>query len=131
MDRLFAGVKNHGVLDYVSAWYLKAAQYIQGTDIKVAFVSTKSITQGEQVGAIWGTLLNEYHVKIQFAHRTFKWTSEARGRAAVHCVIVCFALTEPIKPAIFDYETPEAEAYRVEVKHINPYLVGLCRNHMI
>jgi hypothetical protein len=68
-------------------------------------------------------LLNVYKVKIHFAHRTFKWTSEARGKAAVHCIIVGFGLSEPNKPVIFDYETPEAEAYKIEVKHINPYLV--------
>ena len=123
MDRIFAGVKGNGVLDYVSAWYLKAAQYIQDTNVQVAFVSTKSITQGEQVGVLWGPLLNRYHVKIQFAHRTFKWSSEARGRASVHCIIVGFGLNEPTRPVIFDYQTPESEAYKVEVKHINPYLV--------
>lgn len=123
MSHVFAGVKNSGVLDYVSAWYLKAAQFIQGTDIKVAFVSTKSITQGEQVGVLWRLLLDQYHVKIQFAHQTFKWTSEAKGKAAVHCIIIGFGLNESNRPFIFEYETPEAEAYRVEVKHINPYLV--------
>jgi hypothetical protein len=123
MDRLFAGVGHHGILDYVSAWYLLAAQYIQGTPITVAFVSTKSITQGEQVGALWSMLIDRYHVKIHFAHRTFKWTSEGRGKAAVHCVIVGFGLREPRTPVIFDYETPEGEPSQVEVKRINPYLV--------
>jgi len=107
----------------VTAWYVKAAGYIQGTEIKVGFVSTNSITQGEQVGPLWDTLLNKYKVQIHFAHRTFKWSSQARGKAAVHCVIIGFALSEPQHPSIFDYDAPEAEAHRVEVRHINPYLV--------
>ena len=127
MKLVFESVPNksprHNSLDYVSAWYVKAAQYIQGTDIRVAFVSTKSITQGEQVGPLWSILLNTYPLKIQFAHQTFKWTNEARGKAAVHCIIIGFGLSETHRPAIFDYETVESEPHRVEVKHINPYLV--------
>lgn len=120
---MFDGIKNSGILDYVSGWYLKAAQYIQGTNIKVGFVSTNSITQGEQVGVLWSSLLNDYHIHIHFAHRTFKWTSQAKGKAAVHVIIAGFGLDEPSKPVIFDYHTPESEAYMIEVKHINPYLV--------
>ena len=123
MERVFSKVGRFGVLDYVSAWYVRAAQFIQGTQARVAFVSTKSVTQGEQVGSLWSILLGKYHVKIQFAHRTFKWTSEARGKAAVHCVIVGFGLTEPKSPVIFDYETVDSDPHRVDVKHINPYLV--------
>jgi hypothetical protein len=123
MASVFLGIGESGLLDYVSAWYAKAAQYIQGTDIRVAFVSTKSITQGEQVGILWGLLLSKFKVRIQFAHRTFKWTNEASGQAAVHCVIIGFGLNEPSNPVIFDYHTPEGEAFRTEVKHINPYLV--------
>ena len=70
---IFDGVKNYKSLDYVSAWYIKAAQYIQGTQKKVAFVSTNSITMGEQVGILWNELFNNYHIKIHFAHRTFSW----------------------------------------------------------
>ncbi len=126
MTLVFEGVPNKGrriaSLDYVSAWYVKAAQYIQGTEIRVAFVSTKSITQGEQVGPLWSALLDTYHVKIQFAHQTFKWTNEARGKAAVHCIIIGFGLAEVRRPAIFEYVTVESEPRRVEVRHINPYL---------
>ncbi len=128
MDDVFGGVANHGLLDYVSAWYLKAAQYIQGTDVAVAFVSTKSITQGEQVGVLWNTLLAKYHLKIRFAHTTFKWTNEARGKAAVHCIIIGFGLSEPRNPAIFDYETPEARPHRVEVRRDQPVPCG-CAGH--
>ena len=92
MKRLFTGNKIARSLDFVSAWYLKAAQMIQGTTIRVAFVSTNSITQGEQISPLWGELMGKYGVKIQFAHRTFRWNNEARGNAAVYCVIVGFGL---------------------------------------
>jgi hypothetical protein len=123
MSQIFKGVRNSGILDYVAAWYIKAAEYIQGTEIKVAFVSTKSITQGEQVGVLWSILLDKYHIHINFAHRTFKWSSEARGKAAVHCVIIGFSLLDSGKHVIFDYETPDANPYSVFADHINPYLV--------
>ncbi len=71
-------VKGFGILDYVTCWYFKAAQYIQGTQIKVAFVSTNSIAQGEQVGVLWSALLHQYKIIINFAHRTFKWGNEAK-----------------------------------------------------
>ena len=86
--------KGYGVLDYVCCWYVKAAEFIQGTNIHVAFVSTNSITQGEQVGILWGYLLSK-GVKISFAHRTFKWMNEARGKAAVFCVIIGFRSGSP------------------------------------
>ena len=91
MDLLFGSVKGAGVLDYVTGWYRKAAEYIQGTRIRVAFVSTNSITQGEQVGVLWNELFPRYRLDIHFAHRTFAWQSEARGKAHVHVVIVGFA----------------------------------------
>ena len=71
-------------MDYVTAWYFKAAEYIQDTKIKVGFVSTNSISQGEQVAVLWNELLYKYKVKIHFAHRTFAWDSEAAGKAHVH-----------------------------------------------
>src|SRR5574343_147063 len=87
----FNNSKGCGVLDYVSGWYLKAAKYIQGTTTKVAFVSTNSVVQGEQTAILWGQMINKYGVKIHFAHRTFKWSNEAKGNAAVYCIIVGFA----------------------------------------
>lgn len=122
MDIASADVANYRTLDYVAAWYIKAFQFIQGTRIKVAFVSTSSITQGEQVGILWSCLI-EHGVKIHFAHRTFKWNNEARGQAAVHCVIIGFALFDaPIK-YLFDYQTPTSESHVIATKSINPYLV--------
>ncbi len=91
MKLVFAGVKGAGVLDYVTAWYIRAAQYIQNTKIKVAFVSTNSISQGEQVGILWNELFNKYDIKIHFAHRTFNWKNKAKGKAAVHVVIIGFS----------------------------------------
>jgi hypothetical protein len=91
--------------------------------VRCAFVSTNSITQGEQVGVLWGWLLNR-GIHIQFAHRTFKWMNEAPGRAAVHCVIVGFGLEAPSRQRrLFEYETPDGEPHEVKAASINPYLV--------
>jgi hypothetical protein len=123
MARVFADIKAAGVLDFVAPWYRKAADYmVENPAIKTAFVSTNSITQGEQVGVLWPDLLRR-GVKIHFAHRTFQWSSEARGKAAVHCVIIGFALHDVADKRIFDYETPQSEAHEIKAKNINPYLV--------
>src|SRR5690606_33132490 len=74
MAIVFEGVNGAGILDYVTGWYIRAAQYIQNSQIKVAFVSTNSISQGEQVGILWNEMFNNYKIKIHFAHRTFKWS---------------------------------------------------------
>ena len=121
--RLFEGSDGSGVLDYVCGWYIKAAKFIQGTRIKAAFVSTNSIVQGEQTSLLWGPMLHKYHVKIHFAHRTFKWSNEARGNAAVYCVIVGFANFETSDKTIYHYEEVKGEALQVRAKNINPYLV--------
>ncbi len=122
MLAVFGKLKGAGELDYVTAWYLKATQYIQGTNIKVAFVSTNSIIQGEQAGILWPELFRK-GVKIFFAHRTFKWSNEAPGKAAVFCVIVGFGLHEPEHRYLFDYEDPSGEPHMIAAKNINPYLV--------
>lgn len=127
-QRIMAGISAQGVLDYVCNWYVKAAQYIQDTHIKVAFVSTNSITQGEQVGILWQVLLNRYHIHIHFAHRTFKWTideKKAKGMrvAAVHAVIIGFAADDASQKFLYEYETVNTDPHRVAVKNINPYLV--------
>ena len=119
----FDNSKGCGVLDYVSGWYLKAAKYIQNTKIKTAFVSTNSIVQGEQTSILWGQMLNKYGVKIHFAHRTFKWSNEAKGNAAVYCVIVGFANYETNNKRIFEYEDIKGEAHEIKAKNINQYLV--------
>ena len=120
---VFAGIDNAGLLDFVAAWYVKAARYLAANPaIRAAFVSTNSITQGEQVGALWGWMLAQ-GVKIHFAHRTFSWSNEARGKAAVHCVIVGFGLGNVAEKTIFEYENIKGEAHAVKVSNINPYLV--------
>jgi hypothetical protein len=123
MEAVFAPwMENHGVLDYVCSWYVKAAEYIRGTSVQAAFVSTNSITQGEQVGVLWRSLL-DIPLHINFAHRTFRWTNEARGVAAVFCVIIGFAAFERRRKFLYDYERPESEPMEIEARQINPYLV--------
>lgn len=125
MDLTFAGIKNYGVLDYVACWYLKAAQYIQHNPrIRVAFVSTNSIAQGEQVGILWQSLFHTYKIKIHFAHRSFKWSNEAKGNAQVFVVIIGFGVGDIPKKKLFDYETPKSEALERVVNNINAYLVN-------
>lgn len=117
-------LKGVGNLDFVTGWYEKAAKYIQGTKIKVGLVSTNSITQGEQVGILWKHLHDAYGVVLHFAHQTFKWSNEAKGKAAVHCVIVGFADFEVEKKYLYAYETINSEPVEHEVSHINSYLVA-------
>ncbi len=122
VEGVFRGVHGAGVLDYVAAWYLKAAQYMQGTRIVCAFVSTNSISQGEQVGILWRELFNHYGIKIHFAHRTFAWSSEARGKAAVHCVIVGFAAFDTRPKLLYEYDNIKADPHEITVSNITPYL---------
>lgn len=107
-----------GKLDYVCGWYVKAADYMQGTQIHAAFVSTNSISQGESVGILWKPLFTEKHLTIEFAYRTFVWTSEAKDKAAVHCVIVGFTCGTA-QNTCYLYESDR----RRTVEHINGYLV--------
>lgn len=123
MALVWDGVKGAGVLDYVTCWYVKAARYIEGTRIRVAFVSTNSISQGEQVGILWGELFQRYHLKIHFAHRTFAWASESRGKAHVHVVIIGFGAFDVTGKRIFDYEADATAPTENSVSNINPYLV--------
>ncbi len=120
---VFNGEKGIGVLDYVSAWYLKAGQIIQNSKIKVSFVSTNSISQGEQVYLLWSILFSKYKIKIHFAHRTFKWSNEAKSNAAVHCVIIGFANFDVSDKTIFDYEDINSEPLAIKAININPYLI--------
>jgi hypothetical protein len=140
MKHVWDGTKSYGLLDYVSAWYIKAVRYLKGEEqqqrrfqdlfgdqapaqyVKVAFVSTNSITQGEQVSVLWSELLNQ-GVKIHFAHRTFQWSSEARGAAAVHCVMIGFAQFDTDKKRIYEYPDGRGEPQVKKVRNINPYLV--------
>ncbi|MDO9145492.1 DNA methyltransferase [Rhodoferax sp.] len=150
------GINGAGDLDFVAAWYVKAAHYLRGgvpasatwpagahepsvfkiapagqpaltsscelVSLRCAFVSTNSISQGEQVGVLWGWLLAQ-GVHIHFAHRTFSWSNEASGKAAVHCVIIGFGLQDLPGKVIFEYDDIRGEPHAVSAANINPYLV--------
>lgn len=123
MASVFTDLKGYGVLDYVSAWYWKAARYAGTLSTQCAFVSTNSITQGEQVGLLWAPLMERLGFAIRFAHRTFRWSNEAKGVAAVHCVIIGFQRGEPAARALYEYDDVDGEAHRTTPSHINPYLI--------
>ena len=117
VNNIFPGWKNAGNLDYVSCWYKKAADLMQGNQIRSALVSTNSVTQGEAVANLWKPLF-ETGIHIDFAHRTFRWDSEAAIKAHVHCVIVGFSSAPSIKDRyIFTDERIQ------EAKNINGYLL--------
>ena len=107
-----------GKIDYVAGWYFRAAQFMQGTAIRTAFVSTNSITQGEQVASVWKPLYDRFNVHIDFAHRTFQWDSEASIKAHVHCVIVGFSNAPSSKDKVI-YVSGRGQV----VGNINAYLV--------
>ena len=115
---IFGKIKLSNSIDYVGAWYYKAAAYVAGTNVRIAFVSTNSITQGEQVAPLWETLYTKYGVHIDFAYRTFRWDSEATAKAHVHCVIIGFSTAHNTVPKqIYTHE-------RVQIaENINPYLI--------
>lgn len=140
-----------GTLDYVCAWFLKAGDYARrGHDVpsplkgegsgptapRIAFVATNSITQGEQVAQLWPLLFERYNLEIAFAHRTFEWLSDARGRAHVHCVILGLTRREdePKEKRLFSY--PDIGGDPVESRHaaLSPYLFdasGLQNRHLV
>jgi hypothetical protein len=118
MRQVFGESAGVGNLDYVTAWYRKAASLLQDNARRVAFVSTNSLAQGEQPALLWEPLYAAYPLKIDFAYRTFKWSNEARGKAAVHCVIIGFSnKTEVSEKTIYD-----SAGQAVQAKNINPYL---------
>jgi len=139
MELVVRGIKNAGLLDFVAAWYVKAANYMnsvraepveamQGpstgrTGVRCAFVSTNSITQGEQVGILWGWLLGQ-GMHIHFAHRTFQWSNEAKGKAAVHCVIIGFGAFDVDRKTIFEY----AEM-GIPLTHVKFYWTVFAKTH--
>ena len=116
ISNIFKKIKGAGNLDYVSCWYKKATNYIDNTKIEVAFVSTNSITQGEQTAILWRHIL-ERGVIINFAYRTFRWDSEASLKAHVHCIIIGFSFISRKKKYLY-------ENYNIkEANNINPYLI--------
>lgn len=113
---IFKGTKGAGNLDYVSCWYKKATNYIDNTKIEVAFVSTNSITQGEQTAILWKDIL-EQGVNINFAYRTFRWDSEASLKAHVHCVIIGFSFLKRNEKYLYENDKVK------KATNINPYLI--------
>lgn len=121
MNQVFDDNEQSGHLDYVTCWYKKACDYILNTRIKVAFVSTNSICQGEQVPILWGYLFKKYNITINFAYKSFVWDNEASQMAHVHVVIVGFSLIKDINP--FIYEVDNNNIFKRKVKEINGYLI--------
>lgn len=113
-----------GSLDYVTAWFIKAGAYVQGTNAKIGFVSTNSVTQGEQVAQLWPILFAKHHLEIAFAHRTFAWGSDAKGVAHVHVVIVGLALAgqEPKDKRLFTYPNIKGDPTETSHSSISAYL---------
>ena len=123
MQHVWGREGRFGRLDFVTAWYKKAADMACLNRLIIcSFVSTNSICQGEQVAPLWGEILGR-GLKIFFAHRTFQWNNEARGIAAVHCIIVGFSAKEIDQKIIFDYEAPDSDPHKIYAENINPYLV--------
>lgn len=110
-------------LDFVSAWFLKAADYIGGSYIKVAFVSTNSIVQGGQASILWSYIFKNRQHNIHFAHQTFKWSNEARNSAAVFCVIIGFGQNKESSPVIYTYPDVSADPVVKKANLINQYLI--------
>lgn len=112
-----------GHLDFVAGWYIKAAEYIRFTKIKVGLVSTNSVCQGEQALIVWKYLMYQKDVEIYFAHQTFQWSNEARGKAAVYCVIVGFSSMKGLPKILFSYPNIKGEPTSKSVDMINQYLL--------
>lgn len=121
IEEIFRDNSSAGVVDYVAAWYRLAIEYIQHSKIEVAFVSTNSICQGEQVGVLWKSMMSKGCI-INFAHQTFSWKNEARNSAAVYCVIIGFALYPKKEKRIFFYNGPSGQPDSFLVDSISPYL---------
>lgn len=118
LDSTGKPIRSAGKIDFVAAWYYKAAQIMQKTQVRTAFVSTNSITQGDQVAPIWGTIMPMFDIKIDFAWRTFKWGNDARANAAVHCVIIGVSSNQ-----VNSSKTIFTEDGAIPATHINPYLL--------
>jgi hypothetical protein len=136
--RAIAGLGGSGgTLDFVAAWFLKAGAFLQATTkTRFAFVSTNSITQGEQVAQLWPILFQRHKLEIAFAHRTFAWGSDARGKAHVHCVILGLARRddEPASKRLFSYDQVNGEASESTHAALSPYLFdasALADRHLV
>ena len=115
-----------GTLDYVAAWFVKAAAYVGRGTGRIGFVATNSISQGEQVGQLWPVLFERYRMAVAFAHRTFAWGSDARGKAHVHVVIVGLEKIDaiPRRRRLFSYAQVDGEPHESRHKALSAYLLG-------
>ena len=122
--RIAALSKTGGTLDYVTAWFIKAGKYVQKGSARIGFVATNSITQGEQVAQLWPTLFERYRLEIAFAHRTFAWGSDARGRAHVHVVIIGLGVRDRQRADKRLFSYPDIDGEPEETRHavLSPYL---------
>ncbi len=128
--------KSGGTLDYVAAWFIKAGEYVKGGDARVGFVATNSITQGEQVAQLWPVLFGRCKLEIAFAHRTFAWGSDARGKAHVHVVILGLDRRAAARPEKRLFSYPDINGDPEESRHgaLSPYLFdagGLSDPHLV
>lgn len=121
-EQVWNGIKKVGDLDFVTNWFRISAELISKYDCVAGFVATNSVSQGEQPAIIW-TVLKEFGIKIDYAHQTFLWTNEAKGKAAVHVVVIGISKRERDLKKLWTYSDIKAEAQLKMVKHINPYLV--------
>lgn len=121
--RIWGGITGSGITDYVTNWFILAAQHISKTGCSSALVSTNSITQGDQPALLW-SILKDLNVEISFAHRSFAWENDASGKAAVHCVVIGFSQKGVFKTKhLWDYEDPDGAPVKRDVSKINAYLI--------
>ena len=122
--RIAALGKTGGTLDYVTAWFIKAGEYVQSGNARIGFVATNSVTQGEQVAQLWPVLFDRCKLEIAFAHCTFAWGSDARGKAHVHVVILGLDRRESVQPARRLFSYPNVNGEPEESRHavLSPYL---------
>ena len=128
--------KSGGTLDYVTAWFIKAGEYVKGSEARIGFVATNSITQGEQVAQLWPILFERCKLEIAFAHRTFAWGSDARGKAHVHVVILGLDQRESARADKRLFSYPDINGEPEESRHaaLSPYLFdagGLSDPHLV
>ena len=124
MVKVFQNIKNYKNLDYISCWFIKGAKYISNTSYQLSFVSTNSITQGEQVDALWPHIYN-LNVEIGFAYKSFKWTNSAKGKAGVTCIILNLKKKSKEKKFLV-----QNDKFKI-VNNINPYLIDFNSNIII
>ncbi|MDE0029970.1 MAG: class I SAM-dependent DNA methyltransferase, partial [Deltaproteobacteria bacterium] len=128
--------KSGGTLDYVAAWFIKAGEYVNGGDARIGFVATNSITAGEQVAQLWPVLFGRCKLEIAFAHRTFAWGSDARGKAHVHVVILGLDRRKAARAEKRLFSYPDLNGDPEESRHaaLSPYLFdagGLSDPHLV